>query len=70
MGTKTRKFGVSKRESHDSSRFYARKLYGHLDKEEKTADVENPLPPNVLEILEAGGLVPKLKRELAAKHPL
>jgi 3-isopropylmalate/(R)-2-methylmalate dehydratase small subunit len=26
-----------------------------------------PLPPNVLEILEAGGLVPKLKRELAAK---
>ena len=27
------------------------------------------LPPNVLEILEAGGLVPKLKRELAAKPP-
>ena len=27
-----------------------------------------PLPPNVLEILEAGGLVPKLKRELAAKQ--
>ncbi len=26
-----------------------------------------PLPPNVLEILEAGGLVPKLKKELAAK---
>ncbi len=26
------------------------------------------LPPNVLEILEAGGLVPKLKRELAAKQ--
>jgi 3-isopropylmalate/(R)-2-methylmalate dehydratase small subunit len=26
-----------------------------------------PLPPNVLEILEAGGLVPKLKRELAGK---
>ena len=25
------------------------------------------LPPNVLEILEAGGLVPKLKKELAAK---
>ncbi len=29
----------------------------------------NPLPPNVLEILEAGGLVPKLKKELAAKSP-
>lgn len=27
-----------------------------------------PLPPNVLEILEAGGLVPKLRRELAAKQ--
>ena len=26
-----------------------------------------PLPPHVLDILEAGGLVPKLKRELAAK---
>ncbi len=26
------------------------------------------LPPNVLEILEAGGLVPKLKRELYVKH--
>lgn len=26
-----------------------------------------PLPPNVLEILEAGGLVPKLKKELAAR---
>ena len=27
------------------------------------------LPPNVLEILEAGGLVPKLRKELAAKRP-
>lgn len=27
----------------------------------------HPLPPNILEILNAGGLVPKLKRELAAK---
>jgi len=26
-----------------------------------------PLPPNVLEILEAGGLVPKLRKDLAAK---
>ena len=26
-----------------------------------------PLPPNVLEILEAGGLVPKLKREIGAR---
>jgi len=28
-----------------------------------------PLPPNVLEILEAGGLVPKLRRDLHAKSP-
>ncbi len=27
----------------------------------------HPLPPNILEILNAGGLVPKLKAELAAK---
>ena len=27
------------------------------------------LPPNVLEILEAGGLVPKLRKELAASRP-
>jgi 3-isopropylmalate/(R)-2-methylmalate dehydratase small subunit len=27
-----------------------------------------PFPPNVLEILKAGGLVPKLKRELASKR--
>ncbi len=28
-----------------------------------------PLPPNLLEILNAGGLVPKLRAELAAKAP-
>jgi 3-isopropylmalate/(R)-2-methylmalate dehydratase small subunit len=28
----------------------------------------SPFPPNVLEILEAGGLVPKLRKELAAKR--
>ena len=27
----------------------------------------HPLPPNILEILNAGGLVPKLRAELAAK---
>jgi 3-isopropylmalate/(R)-2-methylmalate dehydratase small subunit len=30
----------------------------------------NALPPNVLEILNAGGLVPKLKKELAAKSAI
>ena len=28
-----------------------------------------PLPPNILEILNAGGLVPKLRAELAARRP-
>ena len=28
-----------------------------------------PLPPNLMEILKAGGLVPKLRAELAAKAP-
>ncbi|MBI4416232.1 MAG: 3-isopropylmalate dehydratase small subunit [Euryarchaeota archaeon] len=40
--------------------------------EVKTASGEiltfRPLPPHVLEILEAGGLVPKLKRDLAARR--
>ncbi len=29
----------------------------------------HPLPPNILEILNAGGLVPKLRAELAARPP-
>ncbi len=49
MGTKTRKFGVSKRESHDSTGFYARKLYKTIDKEEKISEVANPIPPGVLD---------------------
>ncbi len=49
MGTKTRKFGVSKRESHDSTRFYARKLYTTTNKEEKALEVESPVPPNVID---------------------
>jgi len=36
-GTKTSSFGVSKRENHDSSDFYSRKLY---DNNDKTADSE------------------------------
>lgn len=49
MGTKPRKFGVSKRESHDSSRFYARRLYKTLDKGEKAAEVEIPVPLDALD---------------------
>jgi len=40
-GTKTSSFGVSKRESHDSSRFYESNLYAHINTAE-TGDVETP----------------------------
>jgi site-specific DNA-methyltransferase (adenine-specific) len=41
--TRTSGFGVSRRESHDSSGFYARKLYGS-EKTPGNGGVENPLP--------------------------
>ncbi|HHT41846.1 MAG TPA: site-specific DNA-methyltransferase [Firmicutes bacterium] len=34
MGTKTRSFGASSRESHDSARFYRRRLYSEVDVEQ------------------------------------
>ncbi len=37
-GTKTSSFGVSKRESHDSSGFYSRKLYGEHVEEDLTGE--------------------------------
>ena len=40
-GTKTSSFGVGKRESHDSSRFYESNLYAHINTAE-TEDVETP----------------------------
>ena len=48
-GTSTSSFGVSKRENHDSSRFYNRSLYKSLEiKETKNIDyIETPLPPNL-----------------------
>lgn len=47
-GTKTSSFGVSKRENHDSSDFYARKLY---DNSVKTVDSEgtNVVPPELVD---------------------
>tara|TARA_B100001750_G_scaffold245557_1_gene265474 strand:- start:1741 stop:2703 length:963 start_codon:yes stop_codon:yes gene_type:complete len=44
-GTKTSSFGVSKRESHDSSEFYDSTLYNGLPKESDTGEV-NPFPKN------------------------
>ena len=48
MSTKTSSFGVSKREGHDSSDFYNRKLYDAESGNNKSAakNIINPLPPN------------------------
>ena len=40
-GSKTSSFGVSKRESHDSSRFYKSNLYKNLKKPEKVNYIDN-----------------------------
>ncbi|MFX0095282.1 MAG: DNA-methyltransferase [Candidatus Hodarchaeota archaeon] len=49
-GTKTSSFGVSKRESHDSSKFYASKLYQQLKnkEDEDPSFSENPIDPKIL----------------------
>ena len=47
--TRTRKFGVSKREGHDASLFYSRKLYRETPSDEKILEVEHPVPQNVLD---------------------
>ena len=41
-GTKTSSFGVSKRESHDSTRFYNGKLYQNNNIDEKQSEEKNP----------------------------
>jgi site-specific DNA-methyltransferase (adenine-specific) len=47
--TKTSKFGVSKREGHDSAAFYEGKLYKGFKIDEKMPEVENPVPIEVLD---------------------
>jgi DNA modification methylase len=47
--TKTRSFGVGKRENHDSSTFYAAKLYGSAKTDEKASEAENPAPAEFLD---------------------
>jgi len=47
-GTKTSSFGVSKRENHDSSSFYSRKMYSGIEPQ-RVEYVENPVPENVLD---------------------
>ncbi|UXD21324.1 SAM-dependent methyltransferase [Ignicoccus pacificus DSM 13166] len=50
-GTKTYSFGVGKREAHDSSPFYSRKMYQNLKfpKPSKEDLIENPLPEKFLD---------------------
>jgi len=48
-GTRTSNFGVSKRESHDSSIFYNRKIYGNVIINENILEIENRPPLDVLD---------------------
>lgn len=48
-GTKTSSFGSPGRIGHDSTPFYASKLYEGLPKEELVKYIENPIPPELLD---------------------
>lgn len=48
-GTKTSSFGSPGRINHDSTQFYASKLYESLPKEGKVKYIENPVPPEFLD---------------------
>lgn len=46
-GTETRSFGASRRESHDSSRFYGQRLYENIERGEDVEYAEQALPDEV-----------------------
>ncbi|MBM5805459.1 MAG: site-specific DNA-methyltransferase [Candidatus Verstraetearchaeota archaeon] len=48
-GTRTKSFGVSKREGHDSSPFYSRSLYSKTKINETAQEIENSVPQEVLD---------------------
>ncbi|MDI6848101.1 MAG: site-specific DNA-methyltransferase [Candidatus Bathyarchaeia archaeon] len=48
-GTRTSRFGVSKREGHDSTPFYSSKLYRGLEVDEEKGEIENTIGPEVLD---------------------
>ena len=48
-GTRTSRFGVSKRENHDSTPFYSSKMYQSFEIDESLPEIENPVPPDVLD---------------------
>ena len=49
QGTKTSSFGVSKRENHDSSQFYSRKLFVNLKIKDSLEYKENKIQNNLLD---------------------
>lgn len=48
-GTRTSRFGVSKRENHDSTAFYAGRIYEGPKIDEKLPEIENMIPPEILD---------------------
>ncbi|MCF2143135.1 MAG: site-specific DNA-methyltransferase [Candidatus Heimdallarchaeota archaeon] len=50
-GTETSSFGVTKRENHDSTKFYNSRLYKLLPKEQKVEYQENPIPSKFLDAI-------------------
>jgi DNA modification methylase len=48
-GTTTSRFGVSKREGHDSTPFYSSRLYQGLKLDERKPEIENSVPSEVLD---------------------
>jgi len=51
QGTKTSSFGVSNRINHDSSEFYAKRMYGNNNAKKKVKYCENPIEENVVDIV-------------------
>jgi site-specific DNA-methyltransferase (adenine-specific) len=49
ISTETQSFGVSKRESHDSTKFYSRKLYGESRSSGQVEYKENEIPKEALD---------------------
>lgn len=49
QSTKTSSFGVSKRESHDSSIFYSKKLYSQFKGEKKEKYIENVISKDIID---------------------
>jgi len=63
-GTKTYKFGAGRREAHDSSPFYSRKVYRDVELPEPSPRdlVENPVPPEFLDKIILGDARDVLKK--------